>query len=484
MNKYKLTTVMLLVLLLSGCNEQVQNPQVLQQFPVLIPDYTSVTIPATMAPLNFTLSEDFSRIHAVIRGANGEEIIASGKKDIHIPVQKWQTLLSRNMGDSLLVTVSYKQDDGWKQYQPFPIYISPHPIDYGLVYRRIAPGYELYSHMGIYQRELASFQEKAIIENTLVPGSCVNCHSFKETQPGSMSLHVRGKHGGTILHRDGEKNIINLKTDQTGSAGVYPYWHPTGKYIAYSVNTTRQVFHSTADKRIEVFDLASDLIVYDVDNNRILTTPLLQTENFETFPAFSPDGKTLYFACATKCEMPAQYEDVKYNLCKIDFDPLTATFGNHVDTLINAASMGKSISVPRPSYDGKYLMYTLADYGSFLIWHPEADLWMMNLETGETYPLDAANSPDTDSYHSWSSNSRWFVFSSRRDDGLYTRLYLSSIDDNGQPTKAFMLPQEKASVIDESFYSFNVPEFISGPVELDVRNIEKKILSPDRIKVK
>lgn len=57
-------------------------------------------------------------------------------------------------------------------------------------------------------------------------------------------------------------------------------------------------------------------------------------------------------------------------------------------------------------------------------------------------PIKEVNSDDTESFHNWSSNSRWFVFSSRRGDGLYTRLYLASMDENGVVGKPFLLPQE------------------------------------------
>ncbi len=55
--------------------------------------------------------------------------------------------------------------------------------------------------------------------------------------------------------------------------------------------------------------------------------------------------------------------------------------------------------------------------------------------------MDGANSEDTESFHNWSTNSRWLVVSSRRDDGLFTRPYFCHVDTDGKVTKAFMLPQ-------------------------------------------
>ncbi|MDF9831429.1 hypothetical protein [Parabacteroides sp. PF5-6] len=467
--------------LLTACAEQLKDVREVMELPAIYPDYTGVTIPATLAPLNFSYDGPAERIDVVIEGTRGGKIHLQGKT-ARIPAAKWQSLLQQNKGGQLNVTVVAKFDDGWRRFVPFPIYISDAPIDYGLVYRLVAPGYEVYSQMGIYERDLSSFSQKPLIENTLIASSCVNCHSFRQTDSEYVSLHVRGKQGGTVLKTNGETDILDLKTAETLGRGVYPYWHPSGRFVAYSQNDTRQVFHARDDKRVEVFDLSSDLTVYDVVNNKILTSPLLSTPGFETYPAFSPDGQSLYFCLADFQNMPAAYTDVQYNLCRIAFDAETGRFGEQVDTLVCAAAMGKSVSFPRPSYDGKYILYTLADYGNFSIWHKEADLWLLDLRTGENRPLTEVNSDDTESYHSWSSNSRWFVFSSRRDDGLYTRLYLASIDADGKVTKPFKLPQQDGRRQDPSFYSFNIPEFTAAPVELDLREIERDLLSGKRRK--
>jgi len=147
--------------------------------------------------------------------------------------------------------------------------------------------------------------------------------------------------------------------------------------------------------------------------------------------------------------------------------------------------MGKSIAFPRPSYDGKYIMFTMSDYGCFPIWHREADLWILNLKTGKIGPIREVNSNNTESFHNWNVNSHWFVFSSRRGDGLYTRLYLASIDDNGNVTKPFLLPQENPwEYYDESVYSYNIPDFTKTPVDFDARSASNEIMSNKRTKIK
>ena len=159
-----------------------------------------------------------------------------------------------------------------------------------------------------------------------------------------------------------------------------------------------------------MYDLASDVVLYDVENHKIFTTAaLFSEERFETFPSFSPDGKSLYFSTAEAYEMPDEYQKVKYSLCRINFDPETKQFGTFVDTLFNARLENRSAAFPRVSPNGKYLLYAKGDYGGFFIWHKEADLFIYNMETDKHYPLTMANSNDVESYHSWSSNSRWIV---------------------------------------------------------------------------
>jgi len=480
-----LTFVLLsLTIVFSACSGKVSLGDVLKEQPKLFPDYVNVTIPATIAPLNFKVQDDYSAIDAVFVGKNNLTIHVQDSKEITIPAKDWAKLLEASKGDSLKVTVSIKQHERWKQYAPFGLHVSETPIDYGLVYRLIAPGYEVYSKMGIYQRNLSNFDQSPIVENTLIPGSCVNCHSFRQSDPKNMSFHVRGKKGGTVLMTDGKINLLNTKTQKTISNFVYPYWHPSGNYIAYSVNSTHQVFHAAKGKRVEVVDGASDVLVYDIKKNQPISSLKLMSDSiFETFPSFSPDGRWLYFCSAKHKKMPEEFNKVKYNLCRIAFNPENGTFGEQIDTLFNATALNKSVTFPRPSPDGKYIMFTLIDYGNFSIWHKEADLYLFDVKTGTCRPITEVNSNDTESYHSWSSNSRWFVFSSRRIDGLYTRPFIANIDENGRIGKPFLLPQANTDFYTNLMESFNIPEFITGKVDIDPNLIENLVSGEKGIQV-
>jgi hypothetical protein len=484
-NRMKHIYIYLIVLLglISSCEKSVNNPVISNEYPYIYPDYVNVTIPCNIAPLNFAAATPIDLIDVTIKGSK-TVIHLQEDETIKIPIKKWKKLLTENIGDDLHVTVCFYTNKKWTRYKDFAIHISKDSIDYGLVYRLIAPGYEVYSKMGLYQRNLSNFDQTPIIENTLVPGCCVNCHAFRHNNPDRVSFHVRGANGATVLQQNGEgsERFIDTKTDKTLSSCVYPYWHPDGRYIAYSNNKTNQAFHAARNERIEVVDQASDVVVYDTKENKLLLCPRLMTDAFETFPAFSSDGSKLYFCSAAKKKIPSEYKEIKYSLCSIDFNAKSGTFGNKIDTIISARETKKSISFPRPSFDGKYIMFTMADYGNFSIWHREADLYLLNLKTGKYRAINEVNSNNTESFHDWSSNSHWFVFSSRRDDGLYTRLYIASINKNGSITKPFMLPQKDPMSNLYSLYSYNVPEFITTPVKIDMRRTGRKLLEKSRTK--
>lgn len=482
---HKIGILLMVGFTIIGCKPPVTSTEVLDEYPAIYPDYVDVTIPATIAPLNFNVTADCQYLSVKFLGSQGGKIEFEAKGNlIDIPEKEWTKLLAKNKGGSLSVSLSVINEHHREiVYKPFPIHVSTYPIDYGIVYRHIAPGYTMYSKMGIYERELSSYKEDAVFENTQIPRSCINCHAFNQGNPDFLSMHIRGEHEGTILKTSHGLEILDTRNEKTLSAGVYPYWHPSGKYVVYSTNTTEQLFHPVSNKRVEVYDKASDIYVYSVETNKFLSSPLLKSESFETFPVFSADGQTLFFCSAEKRNMPIEYKELKYNLCSIRFNPEDGSFGNKVDTLYAACATNKSAAFPRPSSDGKYLMFTLSDYGCFPIWHKEADLWLLDLDSRTTREITEVNSEDSESYHSWSSNSHWFLFTSRRGGGLYTCVYISSIDEKGQVSKPFMLPQKNPlEYYNRLLYSYNVPEFITSPIHLDANEMEKKIRMKNRKK--
>ncbi len=256
------------------------------------------------------------------------------------------------------------------------------------------------------------------------------------------------------------------------NGSVYPRWHPSGKYVAFSSNKIVQRFHSADNKKVEVSDLESSLVLYDVDKNQIMPVPLPDKSKYmDTYPEWSPDGKYLYFCRAAQIAEVYDYQQIRYDLWRVSFDIDSRQFGN-AEMIFNASGIKKSISFPRISPDGRYMIVTIADYGCFPIWHKEADLYSIDLDTREAARLKL-NSDFADSYHSWSSNGKWLVFSSKREDGLATLPYISYMDENGNSGKPFILPQKNPEFYDRFLKSFNVPEFSIMKIELSPGNIRK-----------
>ena len=477
-------------LLFMGCHSTPENAVQNNELPNIYPDYVGVTIPVGVAPLNFSMADDeVETIDVEVKGSKGGSLHANGDY-ADFDIDEWHQLLEQNKGGKLTLTVCAEKNGEWTQYRNFEIFVSNYALDeWGITYRRIPPSYEIYSKMGLYQRDLSNFDEMPMLVNTQTPDQCINCHTANRTNPDQYVFHVRGEHGATIIAspsggRLEGAEVLQAKNDSLGGSMVYPYWHPAGRYCAFSTNKTSQMFHANKkDKRIEVYDSSSDVFVYDTQTHTILKDTLIMKDLWaENTPAFSPDGRWLYFTTARRQVYPTDYDKERYSLCRVAFDEKTGRLGEQVDTLINADAIGKSVTWPRPSYDGRYIMFTEVNYGYFSVWHPEADLWLLDLKTGESRPLVEVNSPRAESLHQWNTNSRWFLFTSRRDDGLYTRVYFASIDEQGRVTKPFMLPQRNPKEFyRELMYSYNTPDFTSRPVTFDARQLGARILSDDRI---
>ena len=464
-------------LLCSSCSEKKEILSVEENVPAIFPDYIGVTIPVNIAPLNFSVREEgetfVTSFESLKSGYNFE--IEARNKSFNIPLKQWRLLLKESLGGEVQVTIMKKRNEKWSAYQPFLFYVANEPIDDYLVYRLIEPGYALWNQMGIYQRNLTDFKQTVIYENKMGQLNCVNCHSFCMNDPEKMLLHMRASNSGTLVIEGKDIKKIASHSIQEFTPLVYPYWHPDGRYIAFSVNETTQEVHAT--QRVEVFDVKSDVIVYDKKEHKALISPFIaSSSSFETFPSFSPDGKYLYYCTAPICAMPDSIQQLKYSICRIPFNSSTGTFGNQVDTIYNARLKGDSFSFPRVSPDGRFLMCTRSDYGTFPIWHQEADLCMIDLEKGEECDLSLVNSNDTESYHSWSSNGRWVVFSSRRLDGLYTRPFIAYVSERGEVFKPFLLPQQDTDFYSLLMKSFNIPEFVKGAVTVKrLNSFSKKI---------
>ena len=479
--------VSILLFLFHSCSKPDGHFSNLPKEANLYPAYQSTVIPYNIAPFNFMIREEGTRfmVRFAVTGKDSFDVTCHG--EVLIPIRKWKKLLSQHRGEPLEVSIFAKQTSGgWIRYRPLQFTIAVEPIDPYMVYRLIEPGYVGWGKMGIYQRCVENFDETPVLLNSLTDGSCMNCHSFHKNSPQTMLLHIRQQHAGTLFIKEGTVSKLDTKAPEMISAGVYPRWHPDGRYVAFSANTTRQEFHTAHPNKVEVYDLASDLVVLDTETNTVFTDSLICSKGFfETFPEWSPDGQYLYFCSAPARPMPNEYDSLQYNLLRIPFDATTGRFGNRADTLLSSARTGKSVALPRVSPDGKYIVCCMSNFGTFPIWHRENDLYLLHLETNEITNMATINSRQSDSYHAWSSNGRWMIFGSRRLDGTFTRPYLCYFDAEGTAHTPFLLPQKQPDYYDISLKSYNIPELITGKVSVSPYQLSRVAKGKaDKVKTK
>ena len=452
--------------------------------PHIFPDYTDVTIPGNIAPTNF-LIEELGQDYVTVMQAGNDRVTIRGNR-VRIPFKKWQTL---TQSPEIKVTVYVQKDGKWNAYNPFTLTVSD-DIDPYISYRIIPVAVESYEKLSIRQRNLTNYKEKVIFANTMIQNNvdqtCINCHHYQNGDTDNMMFHVRHYKGGTILVLDGKLHKVNMKTDSTISAGVYPSWHPTHDYIALSNNWTHQSVHAASHDKLEVIDENNDIILYDIRTNTV--SPIENDSNeLECFPGWSADGRTLYYVSAhyegefgpnRESQMFLDRKQLHFNLYSKSFDPETRVWGPK-QLIYDAVAADSSMTWPRVSPDGRWMVCCVSTHGIFPLDQIASDFVLFDLKNNTYRYADEINSQYAESYHCWSSDGKWLLFSTRREDGVHTRLYFSHIDDQGHFSKPMALPQRDPEFNREFLNAFNIPELMKEPVHITPRQFASFIKSTE-----
>lgn len=462
-----LTSIMIF---LCGCGKvDYTNPNGSSGPVTIFPDYKDVTIPCNIAPLNYHYATKGVTKAVTTFSCDGKIVRFKGLT-IEWNLKKWKKFVSDAVGKTIQVTASV-MIDGREVSDTWTIEVSPDKVDSYLTYRLIEPAYQMWDDIEIRERCVEDFSENAICDHQHTGNSCMNCHVHGQ-QRGDLSIfYIRGAHGGAILNRNGELRKLNLRNEDMISSTVYGELHPSGRFGVFSTNVIMPGIHAASPRRMEVYDSVSDLTVADFDNNRMLNPPhTARKDVFETFPCFSADGNHVYYCAADTVKVPEDVEKLKYSLMRVSFDSATGMLGEQIDTIWSAVEHDASVCHPKASPDGKWLMFTVSAFGTFPLNHRDCTLNMINLETGEINHLDGVKGDMSDTYHSWSSDSRWFVFASKRGDGQYGKPYFCHIDENGKASKPFVLPQRSASFYETFTRSFNIPDLGKESTGLTTRD--------------
>jgi hypothetical protein len=462
---------------LTSCSSDIKNAHETNRVASIYPDYYDLILPPNIAPLNFIINEQGTKFRIEISGENGNPILMQQNSTAtEIPIKKWKKLLAENMGKNISVDIKTFDKNNWNHYKTITHKVANDTIDSHLAYRLVHANYLKWKEMGVYQRNLTNFDESPLIENSSIENGCMNCHSFASNNPDKMMIHFRIVHAGTMIWNNGKLTKTDTKTESTMSAGVYPAWHPDGHHIAFSTGKISPHLTTRLGKPVDVADKASGIIVYDTEKNTVVTSPEISTTRRESMPEWSADGRYLYFVSAPEAQKGDEESLLhnRYSLMRIACDIENNVWGE-AEMVLNADSIGKSISMPAASPDGKFLVCSRSDYGYFTIFHEQSDLYLINL-TDFSFKKLELNSEFTESHSSWSLNSRWLVFSSKRADGVFTRPYIAYIDENGNTGKPFVMPQKDPAIYQQSIANYNRPDLVTGKVNLSSIQIRDVVL--------
>ena len=318
--------VMLAILaLLAACTPTPENVQKSDALPPIYPDYCDVTIPENIAPLNFLLRGDYDAVEVKV----GDITLNAGGNEVVFDIDEWKALMKASVGQTLNVTVTALINGQWTEYKTFRWQVVKDKVDPYLTYRLIEPDYEIWNHVQIQQRCVENYDVNALGHYEQLENRCMNCHTYGSQNPELSMMYVRGPGGGAILNRNGELSKLSIP------GSVYFGFSPTGRYITYSTQNIIPAFHSDPSKRLEVYDASSNVFVADMEEHRIISSPLLSDSlKFETFPTFSPDGKYIYYCAADTVSLPVDIRQLQYSLVRIPFDEKTGTIGTEADTLV------------------------------------------------------------------------------------------------------------------------------------------------------
>ncbi len=320
---------------------------------------------------------------------------------------------------------------------------------------------------------------------------CGNCHSFSnDGKMLGMDVDIGNDKGAYVLTPFEEETILSrerliswsdfVRDEKVPTFGMLPRLSPTGRFVLAGVKD-RTVFLPREDILFSqiFFPVMGILAYYDATTGRIRALPGADDEEYvQTNGVWTPDGGDVIFARsrAVRLQTTNEFKDILLSTeeCaevlggeqylhraqeggnRFRFDlyhvPFNEGRGGRPEPIQGASDNGKSNFFPAVSPDGQWLVFTQAH--SFMLLQPDSKLFIMPLSGGEPRLMNA-NTSRMNSWHSWSPNSKWLVFSSK-EFGPYTQLFLTHIDEDGTDSRPVLLRNFTAAD-----RAANIPEFVN-----------------------
>jgi tetratricopeptide (TPR) repeat protein len=310
--------------------------------------------------------------------------------------------------------------------------------------------------------------------------SCGNCHSFSRDGK-TLGMDIDGPSGDKGMYAlksvakkmvIGSDDVITWnsfpdKPEGHKTIGFGSRVSPDGRFVATTVNESLYVRNFVDHRFLQVFYPTRGILAYysRADDTIRALAGADDPEFVHCNPVWSPEGRDLVFSRARafdpygEGQKPAMYPNdpnepqIKYDLYRI---PFNEGKGGTPIPVKGASSNGMSNTFPKVSPDGKWIVYTKCKNG--LLMRPDGRLWIVPFEGGEAREM-RCNTPLMNSWHSFSPNGRWLVFSSKSRTP-YTQAFLTHIDEDGNDTPAILVPNCTAAN-----RAVNLPEFMNAGYE-------------------
>jgi tetratricopeptide (TPR) repeat protein len=410
---------------------------------------------------------------------------------------QWRQVLAGGRSGPLALTVlGFDESDGKTQIRSAghtTLLVSTDPVAASLFYREV----ELPFLQAVKNPERLRWRFGSPSARTPPPivltglPVCGNCHSFSaDGKTMGMDIDYANDKGSYALLPTAPQMALSLdrifswsqfKFDANEPTfGLLSQVSPDGRYVVSTVKD-RSVFIPRPDLAFSqlFFPVKGILVVWDRETRQFASVPGADDPAFvQSNASWSPDGRTILFARAKAHDLHVTHDKAILGEAdasefttggkKFRFDLYTVPFnggkGGTATPLAGAANNGFSNYFGRYSPDGKWIVFTRSD--SFMLLQPDSRLFIVPASGGKER-LMACNTVRMNSWHTWSPNSRWLVFSSKA-NGPYTQLYLTHVDANGQDAPAVLLEH-----LTEPNHAANIPELVPLP-PLAIQNIRNE----------